>query len=76
MNNKNPKNVQPGVNIRSNFNKILAVVGLGWLTSLVIVRYVIKPWKVKSRMKENEEIMNSLYDNEMKQEYMNEDYEM
>jgi len=74
--NKNVRNVQPGGNLRGNFNKILAVVGLGWLTSLVIVRYVIKPWRVKNKMKENEEIMNTLYDNEMKQKHMNENYEI
>lgn len=74
--NKNPQTLQPGGRLRSNFNKIIAVVGLGWFTSVVIVRYVIKPWQVNTRMKENEELMNSLYDSQMEQKNTDENYEI
>lgn len=60
------QSVQPGGNLRGNFNKILACVGLGWFASMVLVRYVIKPWKTETRMKENEELMNQLFDEEIK----------
>jgi len=74
--NKNPQTVQPGGQLRSNFNKILAVVGLGWFASMVVVRYVIKPWRVNARMKENEDLMNSLYDSQMKEKNTDENYEI
>lgn len=72
----NIQTVQPGGKLKTNFNKILAFVGLGWLTSMVVLRYVVKPWKVESRMKENEELMNHLYDEQMKQKNMEENFEI
>lgn len=74
--NNNPPITQPGGNLKGNFNKILAVVGLGWLGSMLVVRYVIKPLKVNSRMKENEELMNNLYDEQIKQKDMKETNEI
>jgi len=65
--NKNIKTVQPGGLLTGNFNKILACVGLGWFATMVIVRYVIKPYKKDSKMKENEMLMNFLYDEQIKQ---------
>lgn len=64
--NKTTNTVRPGGRLLGNFNRILAVVGLGWLASTAIVRYVIKPWRVNNRMKENEELMNFLYDEQQK----------
>ncbi|VVC37772.1 Hypothetical protein CINCED_3A016013 [Cinara cedri] len=68
LDSERPQKTKPGGNLRSNFNKILAVVGIGWLASMVIVRYVIKPWKLETRMKQNEAIMNQLYDEQVQQE--------
>lgn len=65
--NNNAKTVQPGGLLTGNFNKILAFVGLGWFASMVVVRYVIKPFRQESKMKENEIIMNLLYDEQLKQ---------
>lgn len=64
---KNVHTVQPGGILTGNFNKILALVGLGWLGSMVVIRYVIKPWKNSARMKENEELMNFLHEEQLKQ---------
>lgn len=63
---KNIQDVRAGGRLLGNFNKIIAAVGLGWLTSMVIVRYVIKPIRVRSRMQENEELMNYLYEEQEK----------
>jgi len=65
--NKNAKTVQPGGILTGNFNKILAFVGLSWFASMVVVRYVIKPYRVEAKMKENEILMNFLYDEQKKQ---------
>lgn len=72
--NKNVQTVRPSTNI--NFNKIVALFGIGWLTSLVVVRYVIKPWRVEKSMKENEKMMNFLYEEQIKQENITEKYEI
>lgn len=64
--NKNTQTIRPGGRLLGNFNKIIAVVGLGWFTSMLVVRYVIKPISVKSQMQENEELMNFLYDEQQK----------
>lgn len=74
--NKNPKTTQLGGNLRTNFNKLLAFVGIGWLTSMVVIRYVIKPWKVETRLKQNESIMNKLYDEQVQQENAREKFEI
>lgn len=66
--NKNAKTVQPGGALTGNFNKIIAFVGLGWFASMVLVRYVIKPYRTESRMKENEALMNQLYNAQKSQE--------
>lgn len=73
--NKNTQTVLPGGHLRGNFNKILAFVGFGWLLSMVAVRYVIKPYKVEARMKENQDLMNSLYEEQLKQEKMKQEEE-
>ncbi|KAL4121534.1 hypothetical protein QTP88_014028 [Uroleucon formosanum] len=65
--NKTAKTVQPGGILTGNFNKILAFVGLGWFASMVVLRYVIKPYRKESKMKENEMLMNFLYDEQKKQ---------
>lgn len=70
--NKNSTPIQPGGNLKINFNKLFAAVGIGWFTSLVIMRYVIKPIRVNNRMKENEMLMNNLYDEQIKQKEINE----
>lgn len=72
--NKNVQIVRPPTNI--NFNKIIAFVGVGWFASMVVIRYVIKPWRVEKRMKENEKMMNCLYEEQMKQENLKEKYEI
>jgi len=66
--NKNTKTTQPGGPLAGNFNKILAFVGFGWLASMVLVRYVIKPYRIEARMKENEILMNQLYEKQNSQE--------
>jgi len=76
MNNNKVRTIRPGGRLQSNFNKILAIAGLGWFTSMVILRYVVKPWRVNAKMKENEELMNTLYDNQMKQKRLNESNEL
>lgn len=68
--------VRPGGHLKGNFNKILAFVGLGWFTSMLVVRYVIKPWQVENNMKENEKLMNKLFDEEMKQENTKEKFDI
>lgn len=68
MNNK-PQNIRPGGVLTGSFNKILACVGLSWFASMIVVRYVIKPWRVDNKMKENESLMNKLYDDEIKQKH-------
>lgn len=72
----NTSKVQPGGYLKGNFNKILALVGFGWFASMVVVRYVIKPWKVDSRMKENQDLMNFLYEEQLKQEALKEEFEI
>lgn len=64
--NKNTQTVRAGGRLFGNFNKVIAFVGLGWFASMVIIRYVIKPMNEKSRMQENEELMNFLYDEQKK----------
>lgn len=59
--------VQPGGQFKGNFNKILAFVGLGWFSSMLLFRYVIKPMRNESRMKETESMMNNLFEEQMKQ---------
>lgn len=73
-NTKNTQTVRPGGNLTGNFNKILAFVGLGWFASMVLVRYVIKPLKKETKMRENEELMNFLYE-EQKKNSMPEEFE-
>lgn len=65
--NKTAKSVQPGGILTGNFNKILALVGFGWFASMVVVRYVIKPYRKESKMKEDEMLMNFLYDEQKNQ---------
>lgn len=72
--NKNVQTVRPSTTI--NFNKLVAFVGIGWFASLVVIRYVIKPWRVEKNMKENEKIMNFLYEEQIKQENIKEKYEI
>lgn len=74
--NKKVRTVYPGGHMKGNFNKILAVVGFGWFTSALIMRYIIKPFRMKNRMKENESLMNSLYDEQIKQNTTDNNYEM
>lgn len=73
---KNTQAVRPGGILTGNFNKILAFVGLGWLASMVVVRYVIKPLKKNTRMKENEELMNFLYEEQLKQNSTQKEFEI
>lgn len=74
--NKNPQIIQPAGSLKSNFNKILAFVGLGWFTSMLVMRYVIKPLRVDAKMKENEKLMDFLYNEQVKQENMEEKFEI
>jgi len=69
---KQIKTIRPGGRLANNFNRILAYVGLGWFASMIIVRYVIKPLKTNSRMKENESLMNYLYEKQKTQQNMKE----
>jgi hypothetical protein len=64
---KNTQAVRPGGPLTGNVSKILAFVGLGWFASMILSRYVIKPLKRKAQMKENEELMDFLYEEQLKQ---------
>lgn len=74
--NKKVRTVQPGGYMKGNFNKILAFIGFGWLTSALILRYLVKPMRTKNRMEENQILMNSLYDAQTKQNDTDKNYEM
>lgn len=74
--NKKVRTVQPGGYMKGNFNKILAFIGFGWLTSALILRYLVKPLKTKNRMEENQILMNTLYDNQIKQNTADKNYKM
>lgn len=62
--------VRSGGILTGHFNKLLALVGISWLSSMVIIRYVVKPYRIESRMKENENLMNKLYEEKILSEKM------
>lgn len=62
--------VRSGGILTGNFNKLLALVGISWLSSIVFIRYVVKPYRIESRMKENENLMNKLYEEKILSEKM------
>lgn len=70
------RTVQPGGYMKGNFNKILAFIGFGWFTSALIIRYIVKPLRTKNRMEENQMLMNFLYDEQIKQNNADKNYEM